>query len=173
MKYILPITLISLALNACGGDTSNTEQVSAAKKQSEKITACSILTDSYIKKEFPSASEIKNEGSHIPDSQKDRYCVYSYKNNGEKYGVSLNLFAAKSPYADKALLESKVKYMTGSELIPNVGEIAYYSKKMGVLTALGNKSVVQVTAYSKDSNDADKQQALTTKVAVGLLKELK
>ena len=116
------------------------------------------MTEGEIKAAFADATEITKQKSQVPDGMKDQNCGYTFKMDNENYVVRLNLLAARSPYVDKTTLESKVKYMKGSELISGVGEVAYYSKQMGVLTALGNNSIVQVSAYSKDSNNADKNQ---------------
>ncbi len=173
MKKILTTIGLSLLLGACGGEKdlmSSKKEVAA--NPNKKITACSLLTQDYIKKAISGSSSIVKKAPTVPKSLIDQNCGYSFKLDKLDYNLKLNLLVVNDPYIDEKTLDQKVAYITGSELINDVGEKAYYSSQSSVLTALNKKSIVQITTYSSESKEKDKSENIAKIIANGMLAAL-
>ena len=145
MNKLILSSIILLMLTACGDGTdkkSSENKPESAEVVNKEIQACDYLTDDYVNNAFPSVtdvvqSELISEG---------KTCGYNFKINNKKHGLVLTIYGTGIPKIKDDDLDHYIKYLKGSVLISGVGERAYFTKSMPVLTANSKHTIIQVGA---------------------------
>lgn len=156
MKNLLPLTLASLMLVACGGESSNSskineDDITSSMVDEEPVDACVILENS-IKASFSDASELEKtrdlvaeavgaeHAAYLPDD-----CEYRFKSQDAVFDVFVDLWKVHSEYATDEALMKKVSYMNAekAEELEGVGEKAFADTISNRIVAMRNKSIIQ------------------------------
>ncbi len=172
MKNTFIILALITFLVACGenesSQTSSSSNASSSQptKKPEKLLACSILSEEYIKSTYPGAtiSQMKEGGRTYP------LCSARFKFNNLEYDLSLTLGVIGG--ADESFLESSVSYFKGKgkiQAIQGAGEKAYNRMGgAGQISALSNGNLIHVSAYIANKYDLE----LSKKITNDMFKEL-
>lgn len=166
MIKLIFVSIFSLFLSACGDSpNSDSSSLAKAKEQSEKVLACDVLTEFYFQSAFSGATDIQKNEHYASD----KTCGYEFKYEGTVYVMHMVLQIANFPEVDEESLNHYVKYIAGSEPLDSVGEKAYYSESMPLLTALGKQSLIQVGASAKKGPPSEAGKKIAMKIAVDML----
>ena len=141
MKKIIFISIITMLLSACGDNstTANNPKTQTVKNK-EKLQACSILSEGYIKTTFPGATikRMEDSGGMYP------LCNVDLMKDGEFYAMYLTLGVIGG--ANEALLEVSVSHFKKKgyvKPISDVGEKAYNKDgMMGQISAIQDGNLI-------------------------------
>lgn len=172
MNNTLVILALISTLTACGENQSsqsvdtNKSSSNQSVSKSEKLLACSILSENYIKSAYSGATivQVKEGGRTHP------LCSARFKYDAIEYDVSLTLGVIGG--ADESYLESSVSYFKEKgriEVITGAGEKAY-NRTGGAdqVSALNKGNLIHVSAYKANKYDLE----FTKKVANDMFKVL-
>jgi len=158
MKKIVSIVILNSLLVACGGDSNapssastSTNEKTTVQKQ-EKLKACSVLDESFIKSEFSDVTDIKlNESeSAYP------LCNAKFISQGLSYELNLTLGVIANASANT--LDASISYFSEKLIEPldGVGEKAYLKTGvMGQISAISGGNLLHFGLYKNDTLDLD------------------
>lgn len=146
MKNILIFLLLVITFMACGGDSSNSNEMINEKKS---LGCSDIYTEEYVKSKFSDIEEIKylNQSST---------CGYFIKTKSETY----NTFYTVSQNATEQMLTQSLSYFSGAKALPELGEYAYIYSVGGIqqITLLDNGNLISAYIWLSSNTQFDKER---------------
>ena len=157
MKKTILVMVLNSFLVSCDGDStspssSTTINAKSAVQKQEKLAACSILNENFIKSQFSGATDIKLKES---DSSYP-LCNAKFTSQGITYELNLTLGVIGS--ASIKTLDRSVSYFSEDLIEPlsGVGEKAYLKTgMMGQISALNGGNLVHFGLYKNDTLDLE------------------
>ncbi len=159
MKKIITIVVFNSLLVACSGGSSSaslsseiTTDANVPIKKQEKLAACSVLNESFIKSHFSGATDIKLKES---DSSYP-LCNARFISQGSAYELNLTLGVIGK--ASAKTLDASVSYFSKNlvEPLEGVGEKAYLKTgMMGQISALSGGNLIHFGLYKNDTLDLE------------------
>ena len=183
MKKLLPITLISIMLVACGGEqaeTSKNTENKASVAEAKPVDACKTL-ESAIRSSISDASDLKQAedpmAKFVGDDLKKhlpKECSYRFASQGAEFDAYAELWKVNSKYADEKAFKNKVKFLNvkKTEAINNIGEQAVYTPESNNMVALNNRSIIQVRIRCVGNPQCAKAKPIIITLTKSILKAL-